>query len=80
MSFFSCLKTYECGVGFRERTVWSITMGSSERIIPKKSSSKLDEEGLEIAVCRHGFPSGNIELRGNARGTPSALSSSESYV
>ncbi len=27
-----------------------------------------------------GFPSGNIELRRNARGTPSALSSSESYV
>ncbi len=26
------------------------------------------------------FPSGNIELRRNARGTPSALSSSESYV
>ncbi len=26
------------------------------------------------------FPSGNIELRRDARGTPSALSSSESYV
>ncbi len=31
-------------------------------------------------IVKRCFPSGNIELRRDARGTPSALSSSESYV
>ncbi len=35
---------------------------------------------LKVFALEKQFPSGNIELRRDARGTPSALSSSESYV
>ncbi len=57
-----------------------------ERNIKVKVGDYISREGSiengtpQGSVISPLFPSGNIELHRNARGTPSALSSSESYV